>query len=78
VTELLLANNNMKTPLPTESAGQSPERLVTVQEAADLSSVSYETIARYIKDGKITPVRLGPKMIRIRYSELQRFWGQAS
>lgn len=64
-------------PVATGSGQPETDRLLTVSEAAQLSSVSTQTIGRYIREGKITAVNLGPKMLRIRHSELQRFWGKA-
>lgn len=46
--------------------------LVTQQEAADKLDVCPRTIRRYVADGRLTAYRLGPRLIRIDASELDR------
>ena len=50
-----------------------PRRLLTkAQVAADLD-ISDRTLTRYIEQGRITTVRLGPRKVRIDADELERF-----
>jgi excisionase family DNA binding protein len=50
--------------------------LYDVKSAAQALAVSPWTIRAYIRDGKLTPVRLG-RLVRIAEEELQRFVAQA-
>jgi len=52
-------------------------QLYDVKAAAQALAVSPWTIRAYIRDGKLTPVRLG-RLVRIAEEELQRFVAQAS
>ncbi|MGW4333832.1 excisionase family DNA-binding protein [Rhodococcus koreensis] len=46
---------------------------LTVQQAADELGVSVITIRRRIADGSLPAHRLGPRLIRIRRADLDRF-----
>lgn len=46
--------------------------LVDVNGAARLLSISPWTVRAYIRDGKLTPVRIG-RLVRFTDQELQRF-----
>lgn len=55
---------------PTRSAGASRRQgrqseLIGLQEAADRCGVSYRTIRRWIADGRINAVRVGPRLLKI-------------
>lgn len=39
--------------------------LIGLQEAADLCGVSYRTIRRWVADGRINAVRVGPRLLKI-------------
>ena len=51
----------------SESAPTSPkpEKPLTRKETANLLSVSLSTVNRYIKSGQLTPVHVGPRLVRI-------------
>ncbi|MBB3752695.1 excisionase family DNA binding protein [Mycolicibacterium sp. BK634] len=38
---------------------------VSIQQAADHLNVSTKTVRRYIADGRLKAVRLGPRLIRV-------------
>ena len=44
--------------------------LVTIKTAAELINVHPNTIRNYIRDGRLSFVRVGPKLIRIRLDDL--------
>jgi excisionase family DNA binding protein len=46
--------------------------LIGLQEAADRCGVSYRTVRRWISDGRINAVRVGPKLLKISVSDLDR------
>lgn len=46
--------------------------LLTVNEAADYGHVSFKTIRRWIAEGRLSAIRLGPRSIRIDLAELER------
>ncbi|MFM1724044.1 helix-turn-helix domain-containing protein [Rhodococcus sp. PAM 2766] len=50
----------------------SKTRYSTLGEAAETLSVSTRTIRRYISAGKLTAYRVGPRVIRVDLSELDR------
>ncbi|QDP44622.1 excise [Mycobacterium phage NothingSpecial] len=41
-----------------------PQR-ASIQQTADFLGVSTKTVRRYIADGKLKAVRLGPRLIRV-------------
>jgi len=41
-----------------------------VQEAAHHYTVSQRTVRRWIADGRLTAVRVGPRLIRVRLDDL--------
>jgi excisionase family DNA binding protein len=51
----------------------SDDELLPLQEVAKRLSVSVETIRRYIKQKKLTAIRLSNTNLRVRKSELERF-----
>ena len=53
------------------------ELLKIIEVAAELK-IHPDTVRRYIKDGKLTPTRLGGTRIRIRRSELDRFLAEGN
>jgi excisionase family DNA binding protein len=52
---------------------ETPERLLTVQEAAEILSLSVVQVRRYIADGSLPVIRFGRRAIRIKPSDLERF-----
>ena len=52
------------------------DKLLTMKEAATLlgfeSKNSYRTVQKYIKEGKLPCVRLGPN-VRVKLSDLEKF-----
>lgn len=49
---------------------------VSIAEAADQLAVHPRTLRRYIKDGKLTVLRLSPQIVRIRPEDIARFKAQ--
>ena len=47
--------------------------LLTPKEVADALSVQLPTVYRYITNGDLIAKRVGPKLLRIEKSELDRF-----
>jgi excisionase family DNA binding protein len=47
--------------------------LLTPKEVADALSVQLPTVYRYITNGDLIAKRVGPKLLRIEKSELNRF-----
>ena len=54
------------------SAVTTPQRLVSLAEAAEILSVSTKTVRRYIAAGDLEAVRLGRRTIRVRLDSLDR------
>lgn len=50
----------------------TPEGLLTAKEVGDLLKIREASVRRYIRQGKMSAVRLGTK-VRIKQSDLQRF-----
>jgi excisionase family DNA binding protein len=44
--------------------------LIGLQEAADHCDVSYRTIRRWIADGRLKAVRVGPRLIKVDVDDL--------
>jgi excisionase family DNA binding protein len=55
---------------------RAPSRLVSLRQAAGYLSVSYWTVRNWVETGKLSAIRLGPKLIRIERSDLDRFIGE--
>lgn len=52
---------------------------LTTQEAANELGVHVNTVYRYIANGDLTAIRVGPKLLKINKTELERFMkGQVS
>jgi excisionase family DNA binding protein len=56
------------TPITTDSL----PRLYTIQEAADSLRVHRRTLLHWIRDGRVSAVRLTPGSVRITAAELER------
>jgi excisionase family DNA binding protein len=50
-----------------------PSPLLTKDEAARMLTVSVRQISRWLADGSLTPVRLGPRLVRFSPHELEAF-----
>ena len=48
-------------------------KLYTLQEVADLLTLSVKTIRTYIQNGTLSAVRLGPRQLRVPESALNQF-----
>jgi excisionase family DNA binding protein len=46
------------------------KQMLTIKEAAEYLGVSQQTVRTLIKNGYLTAVRIGPKIIRINAAEL--------
>ena len=46
--------------------------LLTVKDVAERFQVSVKTVNRWVKDGKLRMVRLGPRMRRFRLAEITK------
>lgn len=46
--------------------------LLTIKEAAASLTVSTRTVGRMLSDGRLTPVRHGGRVVRVRQDELHR------
>lgn len=44
--------------------------LMSLQEAADYCDVSYRSIRRWIADGRINAVRVGPRLLKVAPADL--------
>ena len=51
----------------SKSGSKQPkhEKPLTRRQAADYLSVSVSTVDRYMKNGQLTPLRIGPRLVRI-------------
>jgi excisionase family DNA binding protein len=48
---------------------RGPER-IGLQQAADYCDVDYRTIRRWVAEGRLNGVRIGPKLIKVDVAEL--------
>jgi excisionase family DNA binding protein len=51
------------------------ENLLTLNEVAASLRIHKTTLRRWIREGKVTPVRLSDKVVRVRLQELERLIG---
>ena len=49
---------------------------ISPREFADRFGLHIETVYRYIKEGRIKAISIGPRFLRIRPSEVERFVNQ--
>ena len=52
---------------------QQPEPLLRLEEVASRLNISYPQIWRIINAGTIRSIRIGPKSIRVRESDLEKY-----
>lgn len=45
--------------------------MISITETAEFLGVSTKTVRRYIADGKLSAVRMGPRLIRVDKSSIQ-------
>lgn len=50
--------------------GATPERMYTMEQAAELLQVSPETVRRWVARGQLRARRFGPRVIRIDAADL--------
>lgn len=48
-------------------------QLIGLQEAAEYCDVSYRTVRRWIADGRLNAVRVGPRLLKVDAAELAAF-----
>jgi excisionase family DNA binding protein len=53
-------------------AERKPNDQIGLREAAEYCDVSRTTIRRYIADGRLPAVRVGPKILRVRVADLDK------
>jgi prophage regulatory protein len=59
---------------PAMTADPQTEMLLTVEDLADLLSLSRRTVWRWLNDGRLpVPLRLSPRVVRWRASDVQQF-----
>jgi excisionase family DNA binding protein len=50
-----------------------PDELLTIDEVAAELKLHPDTVRRYIREKKLTVIRIAPNSVRIRRSEIERF-----
>jgi excisionase family DNA binding protein len=58
---------------PTNRRERRHPELIGLQEAADYCDVSYRTVRRWIADGRINAVRVGPRLLKVSADDLDAF-----
>lgn len=64
--------------LPANRREHRHPELIGVAEAAERCGVHYRTMRRWIQDGRIGAVRVGPKLLKVDAGELTAFIGGAA
>jgi excisionase family DNA binding protein len=57
---------------PNRRERRHPE-LISLQEAADFCNVSYRTTRRWVANGQLNAVRVGPRLLKVDANELAAF-----
>jgi excisionase family DNA binding protein len=52
----------------------APDRLLTVKEVASLTGLAVGTLYHFVSQGRIPVVRISPRCLRFRESDLQRWF----
>ncbi len=60
-----------------EQQRRARQRVVSYADSARRINVSYSTFRRYVDDGRIKAIRLGPGRVGILESEIDRFLDEA-
>jgi excisionase family DNA binding protein len=47
------------------------DQLIRVSEAMAILAMSEKTVRRYLTDGKLTRIRVGPRAVRVRRGEVE-------
>jgi excisionase family DNA binding protein len=47
------------------------DRMISIQQAADFLGVDPMTVRNMLKDGRLRAYTLGPRVLRIRFSDIQ-------
>jgi excisionase family DNA binding protein len=58
--------------VPSNRRERRHPELIGLPEAAERCGVHYRTIRRWIADGKLPAVRVGPKLLKVNASDLER------
>jgi excisionase family DNA binding protein len=58
--------------METEGLRQMSKKKMTVYEAGEHFQVSHQTIRRWMREGRITVYRFGPRMVRLDPDEMER------
>lgn len=58
---------------PAEGRPGTHDRLYTIQSVAQWLTVTDKTVRRWITDGQLPSVRLGPRTLRVRESDVESF-----
>jgi excisionase family DNA binding protein len=57
--------------MPSNSPGELSPDYITVETAAQLAGVSKNTVWNLIKDGKLPAYRIGSRIVRIKWADIQ-------
>jgi excisionase family DNA binding protein len=61
----------LRAALGARTAHHQSDQLVSVREAMAMTTLAERTIRRYITEGRLPAVRVGPKAIRLRRSDVE-------
>jgi excisionase family DNA binding protein len=62
----------IKSRTPANRSERRHPELIGLQEAADRCDVNYRTLRRWVSDGRLTAVRVGPRLLKVSLDELNR------
>ena len=58
------------------TATQKPLKPMTRQEVCDYLSISLSSVNRYMKDGRLKAIHIGPRLVRVDPSSVQNLIGK--
>jgi excisionase family DNA binding protein len=58
--------------MPTNRRERRHPQLIGLPEAADYCDVSYKTIRRWISEGRLNAVRVGPRLLKVDTADLDK------